>query len=114
VATESSFARDLGYLDKFFVNISTYANQLPAADQARLKQLMTEETQRWAEIRGLLGAGPRVAPASSQGAPVARPVDSESPVPQPTVTPMATIPTPKPAKERPQWTVGGLFGQPKK
>lgn len=110
MANEVNFARDLGYLDKFFVNINAHASTLPAADAARLKQLMAEEIQRWAEIKGLLGAGPRVA-----GAPAAASkADEVVPTPNPTVSNSATIPTPKPAKERPSWTVGGLLGQPKK
>lgn len=110
MANEANFTRDLGYLDKFFVNISAFADTLPEAESSRLKQLMAEETQRWAEIRGLLGAGPMVAapPAPPRGA------DEEAPPPKPTVSTTATVPTPKPAKERPSWTVGGLFGQPKK
>ena len=110
MANEVNFARDFGYLDKFFVNISAYADTLPAADGQRLKQLMAEETQRWAEIRGLLGVGPRVA---AKAVPV-KGADEDVAPPKPTVSSSATIPTPKPAKERPSWTVGGLLGQPKK
>lgn len=91
----ADFSRDFGYLDKFLVNIAAHAATLPEPQGSRLKQLMVEETARWAEVRRLLaGENPAAAPAP------------------------AAVPAPSPAPEAkpasPGLTVGSLLGQPKK
>lgn len=101
----AAFARDLGYLDKFLTSLTAHAATLPGEQGARLKQLMAEEGQRWAEIKRLLdgqapasNAGP--GPAGMAVAPVAA------------VTAPALTGPPKPSSM--SFTVGSLLGQPKK
>lgn len=123
------FARDLGYLDKFFVNLDAHAGTLPASQGDRLRALIAEEVSRWEEIRGLLS--PAAAPVeTATGAPAE---EIEAPAPKPEkpllsqrpVAPVPPPPAPAPrpsgaptnrpeAKPIPGFTVGSLYGQPKK
>jgi hypothetical protein len=84
---DAAFARDLGYLDKFFDKIEAHAASLDATRGARLRALVAEERTRWAEIRGLIGG------TTSVGA------RAEAPAPE-----KALAPAPKPAL-----TVGSLI-----
>ena len=55
-----TFAKDLGYLDKFFDKIEAHAGSLSDDAGARLRMLMSEERDRWSEIRALCaGDAPR-------------------------------------------------------
>lgn len=105
----AAFARDLGYLDKFFANLTAHADTLPAAQGARLKQLMGEEVVRWKEIRQLI-AGQGGAPATHSVATTAAP--APAPAPSPTVSAPASGNDSE--KVRVNFTVGSLLGQPKK
>jgi hypothetical protein len=111
--TGAAFARDLGYLDKFFGSLTAHAATLPQAQGDRLKQLIAEEVVRWKEIRQLI---------EGQGAPAPLPTAAPSatqpmrPTAMPVVTPMP--PTPVSTSAQPPvpvgLTVGSLLGQPKK
>ena len=92
----SAFARDLGYLDKFFANLTAHADTLAPASGARLKQLMAEEVERWQEIRRLIAGG---APSAAPVAPPAAPAPA-------VVAPAAA---PAPSNPRPGLTVGSLI-----
>lgn len=61
----ADFARDLGYLDKFFDALDSHAGTLEAASGARLRTLLGEERTRWQEIRALVGGAPAAAPIGS-------------------------------------------------
>ena len=100
--TTMDFSRDFGYLDKFLVNVAQAAEALPPAQAARLKQLMAEETARWAEVKRLLaGEAPSAPVASTSAAGVPS---------QP-----AAAPAPGPAGAAPVGlTVGSLMGQARK
>jgi hypothetical protein len=114
MATETggaAFARDLGYLDKFFANLTAHADTLPAAQGERLKQLMAEEVVRWKEIRQLI-AGQGGAPAAAAPKPAA-PAAPPAPAPSPSAAPLANAPQGK-APVKLSLTVGSLLGQPKK
>lgn len=92
------FARDFGYLDKFLVSIAKHAETLPPERAGRLKQLMSEETTRWEEVKRLLAGGaPGAAPAASTAAPDA---------------PAKAAPTGPVAPTG--LTIGSLLGVPKK
>jgi hypothetical protein len=112
MATETggaAFARDLGYLDKFFTNLTAHADTLPAAQGERLKQLIAEEVVRWKEIRQLI-AGQGGAPAAAAPKPAA---PAAPPAPAPSPAPTAIAPQGK-APVKLSLTVGSLLGQPKK
>jgi hypothetical protein len=110
--TGAAFARDLGYLDKFFANLTAHAATLPAAQGDRLKQLVAEEVVRWKEIRQLIDGQP-VTGTVPAAAPAALPV---RPAAAPLISPMAPAPVPTSAKPPVPagLTVGSLLGQPKK
>jgi hypothetical protein len=75
----AEFARDLGYLDKFFAAIDGHAATLGGDRGARLTALIAEERNRWAEIRSLL-AGEAVAPSRGPASPgAARPAAAAGP-----------------------------------
>lgn len=74
------FARDLGYLDRFFDALEAHAGTLADGPGARLRTLIGEERTRWQEIRGLIGAGPMTAPASPSAKPPARQLAKTAPV----------------------------------
>ncbi len=79
MAQDDPFARDLGYLAKFFDSLRTHAGTLDSVAAQRLLSLLDEEAARWDEIKRLLaGAGPQEpAGKSNPGpAPQARPVAS--------------------------------------
>jgi ABC-type uncharacterized transport system involved in gliding motility auxiliary subunit len=108
----AAFARDLGYLDKFFTNLNAHADTLAPAQGQRLKQLMAEEVVRWKEIRQLIaGQGGEVPAQTSVATTTAKP-------PAPAPSPVAAVPAePQPRKSEMQqvsFTVGSLLGQPKK
>lgn len=105
--TGAAFARDLGYLDKFFVNLTAHADTLPAAQGDRLKALIADELVRWKEIRQLIGGQGGGAPAKPVAAPMA-----QRPAPAP--MPMAIAPAAEKPVAKPALTVGSLLGQPKK
>lgn len=109
--TGAQFARDLGYLDKFFTNLTAHADTLPAAQGARLKQLIGEEVVRWKEIRQLIAGQGGAAPAPATTASPA-----PAPAPSPAPTPAAAAPASSGKGEliKVDFTVGSLLGQPKK
>lgn len=101
---DDSFARDLGYLDKFFDKIEAHAASVGGASGARLKELMGEERARWREIRGLLGGG---APAARGPSAAAPPASSLSTGPaDPAASPSAT------GRATRRLTVGSLIRRP--
>jgi len=102
---DPKFARDFGYLDKFFVSLTAHADTLPPAAGARLKQIMREEASRWNEVRSLLSGGAVVVPTASAASNHAPPPAVE--VPAPAAPPAST------SKHPPALTVGSLMGQPK-
>jgi hypothetical protein len=102
---DPKFARDFGYLDKFFVSLTAHADTLPPAAGARLKQIIGEEASRWNEVRSLLSGGAVVVPTASAASNNAPP--PQVVVPSPSAAP---VPSGKPA---PALTVGSLMGQPK-
>jgi hypothetical protein len=123
----AAFARDLGYLDKFFANLTAHADTLPAAQGARLKQLMGEEVVRWREIRQLIagqGGTPAQNPVATTTAPKGpqrgpegpEPLRVPSPAPAPAPSPTVSAPASgnDSEKVRVNFTVGSLLGQPKK
>jgi hypothetical protein len=96
----ADFSRDFGYLDKFLSNLANHAATLPEPQGSRLKQLMAEETARWAEVKRLLAGEAPSAPTTA-----------------PAVAPAAPTPSPAPearAAAPAGLTVGSLLGQPKK
>lgn len=105
----AAFARDLGYLDKFFANLNTHAATLPPAQGARLKQLVGEEVVRWQEIRQLITGQAVAAPTQASMA------TTQAPAPAPAPSPTASLPAASsgPQKVRVTYTVGSLLGQPK-
>jgi hypothetical protein len=94
VALDPAFARDLGYLDKFFDKIDAHAATLDAAAGARLRALVLEERARWGEIRGLISG---------------EPVKASAPASQVPATPVGPATVSRP---RPQFTVGSLIAKP--
>jgi hypothetical protein len=115
----AAFARDLGYLDKFFTNLNAHADTLAPAQGQRLKQLMAEEVVRWKEIRQLIaGQGGAVPAQTSVATTTALPKASLAQPPAPAPSPVAAVPAePQPRKSEMQqvsFTVGSLLGQPKK
>lgn len=111
-ASDSSmpFARDFGYLAKFFDGLTAHAGTLGAAEGARLKTLIGEERVRWEEIKGLV-AGQPLAPASAASAPATSA--------KPSTVPVAAASAPAseasaPVKRPGTFTVGSLIGQPKR
>lgn len=108
--TGAAFARDLGYLDKFFVSLTAHADTLPAAQGDRLKALIADEVVRWKEIRQLIG-GQGNAPAPAPAKPMAAPMPQR---PAPAPMPMAIAPAAEKPAVKPALTVGSLLGQPKK
>lgn len=93
------FARDLGYLDKFLSGLTQHAATLPPAQGTRLKELMSEEATRWAEIKRLLAGE---VPASHA---------HQQPTPPSAMAPV--VKTPEPTRSA-GLTVGSLLGVPKK
>ncbi|MBO9539540.1 hypothetical protein J7643_03005 [bacterium] len=67
MAQEASFARDLGYLDKFLTNLKTHAGSLAEPQRGELVKLLDEEVQRWDRIKALL-SGVAVAPQETASA----------------------------------------------
>jgi hypothetical protein len=54
---DQTFARDLGYLAKFFDNLRRHADSLETNAGARLRTLIDEEVVRWEEIKALIFGG---------------------------------------------------------
>ena len=95
----AAFARDLGYLDKFFDKLEQHAASLPPASGARLKALMGEERTRWSEIRSIIAGK---APANPAVVVASAPTQSTSgPAPGAMTS----------ARARPQFTVGPLINK---
>lgn len=84
MADQASFARDLGYLDKFLVSLKTHAGTLSEPQRSELLGLLDEEAQRWGRIKGILdgqaapAAASAKAEASNSPAPVAGSVEPAS------------------------------------
>ncbi|HEY9900367.1 MAG TPA: hypothetical protein V6D00_14425 [Pantanalinema sp.] len=70
MAEQASFARDLGYLDKFLAGLKAHAQGLSEPQRAELLGLLEEEVARWGRIKGILGGGggsPVAAPSTAGG-----------------------------------------------
>ncbi len=80
---EGAFAKDLGYLAKFFDKLEAHASQVPAEHQKRYRTLIAEERTRWQEITAILSGAP--APAA-----VARSAGRVAPPEQPAAAPANT------------------------
>lgn len=134
-----AFARDLGYLDKFFDKLEAHGQGQPAPHGPALVEAVRHQRAEWAEIKGLLEGRtsapsaapvPRSAPAAPapraaapQTAPTppspAAPVSGLAPAPRPVPAPLTPVSAPapqpapaaKPAGERPAFTVGSLYGR---
>lgn len=100
----AAFARDLGYLDKFFDKLEQHAGSLAPASGARLKALIGEERTRWGEIRSIIGGGAPASttPPSSASSTAGTPGAPRGP--QPAAMSIA--------RARPQFTVGPLINKP--
>lgn len=114
---DADFARDLGYLDKFFDKLDAAAKELGDARGSRLSTLVEEERARWAEIKSILaGAAAATAPSSSSQPAAATadvhaaPVGSTKGAPTSAGRPAPPSPPPPSSSSRTAgaWTVGSL------
>lgn len=92
MAEQASFARDLGYLDKFLAALAAHAEGLSEPDRTELLGLLAEENARWPQIKALLEGK---APARPQGGAETKPRAPEPAAQQQTAAP--------------GWTVGSLM-----
>lgn len=76
MAEQASFARDLGYLDKFLVSLKTHAGTMSEPQRSELIDLVSEQVERWGRIKGILSG--QAAPVEAAGTKDAEPAPAQA------------------------------------